>query len=118
MIGELLEIQDCDLSSAIARKTKSALQILKQRRLLTPKIRDSSRFWDATEWKAGTEAPSYDKQFVRDYLTSSGLKGKPNVSHIAGLSLSPLASSYSPISAWEKTIRCQNMRGRVQNPAP
>ncbi|KKP04487.1 phosphoribosylaminoimidazole-succinocarboxamide synthase [Trichoderma harzianum] len=44
--------------------------------VLTP---DSSRFWDAAEWKAGTEAPSYDKQFVRDYLTSNGLKGKPNV---------------------------------------
>ncbi|KAL5090419.1 hypothetical protein Trisim1_004320 [Trichoderma cf. simile WF8] len=44
--------------------------------VLTP---DSSRFWDANEWKAGTEAPSYDKQFVRDYLTSNGLKGKPNV---------------------------------------
>lgn len=45
---------------------------------------DSSRFWNAAEWKAGSEAPSYDKQYVRDYLTSSGLKGKPNVSHIAG----------------------------------
>ncbi|KAL7954618.1 SAICAR synthase-like protein [Trichoderma compactum] len=44
--------------------------------VLTP---DSSRFWNAAEWTAGTEAPSYDKQFVRDYLTSNGLKGKPNV---------------------------------------
>ncbi|KAL7816796.1 SAICAR synthase-like protein [Trichoderma aethiopicum] len=44
--------------------------------VLTP---DSSRFWNAAEWKAGSEAPSYDKQYVRDYLTSSGLKGKPNV---------------------------------------
>ncbi|EHK24809.1 uncharacterized protein TRIVIDRAFT_72060 [Trichoderma virens Gv29-8] len=44
--------------------------------VLTP---DSSRFWNAAEWKAGSEAPSYDKQFVRDYLTNSGLKGKPNV---------------------------------------
>ncbi|KAH6610507.1 phosphoribosylaminoimidazole-succinocarboxamide synthase [Trichoderma cornu-damae] len=38
-----------------------------------------SRFWNAAEWKAGSEAPSYDKQYVRDYLTNSGLKGKPDV---------------------------------------
>lgn len=44
--------------------------------VLTP---DSSRFWNAAEWKAGVEAPSYDKQYVRDYLTSNGLKGKPDV---------------------------------------
>ncbi|PNY27074.1 Uncharacterized protein TCAP_03018 [Tolypocladium capitatum] len=37
-------------------------------------------FWDAAQWQAGSdEAPSLDKQYVRDYLTSSGLKGKPNV---------------------------------------
>ncbi len=33
---------------------------------LTP---DSSRFWPATEYRAGTSPPSYDKQFVRDYLS-------------------------------------------------
>ena len=32
---------------------------------LTP---DSSRFWPADAWKPGTNPPSYDKQFVRDYL--------------------------------------------------
>ncbi len=32
---------------------------------LTP---DSSRFWPATEYRPGTSPPSYDKQFVRDYL--------------------------------------------------
>ena len=32
---------------------------------LTP---DSSRFWPADSWKPGTNPPSYDKQFVRDYL--------------------------------------------------
>jgi len=33
--------------------------------MLTP---DSSRFWPADEYRAGTSPPSYDKQFVRDYL--------------------------------------------------
>jgi len=32
---------------------------------LTP---DSSRFWSATEYKPGGPQPSFDKQFVRDYL--------------------------------------------------
>ncbi|KIF68799.1 phosphoribosylaminoimidazole-succinocarboxamide synthase [Streptomyces sp. AcH 505] len=34
---------------------------------LTP---DSSRFWPAESWEPGHSQPSYDKQFVRDYLTS------------------------------------------------
>ncbi len=35
--------------------------------VLTP---DSSRFWPADEWQPGRAQPSYDKQFVRDWLTS------------------------------------------------
>ena len=35
--------------------------------VLTP---DSSRFWDAGAWKPGGAQPSFDKQFVRDYLES------------------------------------------------
>ncbi|MGY1718408.1 phosphoribosylaminoimidazolesuccinocarboxamide synthase [Blastococcus sp. SYSU DS0552] len=37
--------------------------------VLTP---DSSRFWPAGTWSPGAVQPSYDKQFVRDWLTSSG----------------------------------------------
>ncbi len=35
--------------------------------VLTP---DSSRFWPADEWSPGRAQPSFDKQFVRDWLTS------------------------------------------------
>jgi phosphoribosylaminoimidazole-succinocarboxamide synthase len=35
--------------------------------VLTP---DSSRFWPADRWEPGHPQPSYDKQFVRDWLTS------------------------------------------------
>jgi phosphoribosylaminoimidazole-succinocarboxamide synthase len=35
--------------------------------VLTP---DSSRFWPADRWEPGHAQPSYDKQFVRDWLTS------------------------------------------------
>jgi len=33
--------------------------------MLTP---DSSRFWPADEYRVGISPPSFDKQFVRDYL--------------------------------------------------
>ncbi len=33
---------------------------------------DSSRFWPADEYAAGTTPPSYDKQFVRDYCETLG----------------------------------------------
>ena len=33
--------------------------------ILTP---DSSRFWPADQWRPGASPPSFDKQFVRDYL--------------------------------------------------
>ncbi len=35
--------------------------------VLTP---DSSRFWPADQWEPGHPQPSFDKQFVRDWLTS------------------------------------------------
>jgi phosphoribosylaminoimidazole-succinocarboxamide synthase len=35
--------------------------------VLTP---DSSRFWEASAWKPDGAQPSFDKQFVRDYLES------------------------------------------------
>jgi phosphoribosylaminoimidazole-succinocarboxamide synthase len=37
--------------------------------VLTP---DSSRFWPAASWSPGTAQPSFDKQYVRDWLTASG----------------------------------------------
>ena len=35
--------------------------------VLTP---DSSRFWPADQWQPGRSQPSFDKQYVRDWLTS------------------------------------------------
>ena len=37
--------------------------------VLTP---DSSRFWPAGQYQVGTNPPSFDKQFVRDWLEQSG----------------------------------------------
>jgi phosphoribosylaminoimidazole-succinocarboxamide synthase len=41
---------------------------------LTP---DSSRFWDAERWQPGGPQPSFDKQYVRDYLDSLGWDHNP-----------------------------------------
>ncbi|KZF25134.1 phosphoribosyl-aminoimidazole-succinocarboxamide synthase [Xylona heveae TC161] len=45
--------------------------------VLTP---DSSRFWPAASYAIGQGQDSFDKQFLRDWLTNSGLKGKEGVS--------------------------------------
>ncbi|GAB7324619.1 hypothetical protein MBLNU13_g08506t1 [Cladosporium sp. NU13] len=44
--------------------------------VLTP---DSSRFWPADKYEVGKGQSSYDKQYLRDWLTNSGLKGKDGV---------------------------------------
>ena len=41
---------------------------------LTP---DSSRFWPADQYRAGPVQPSFDKQYVRDYLTEIGWDRTP-----------------------------------------
>ena len=41
---------------------------------LTP---DSSRFWPAAEYRPGQDQPSFDKQYVRDWLTRSGWNREP-----------------------------------------
>ena len=42
--------------------------------ILTP---DSSRFWDVKSYEPGHPQPSFDKQFVREYLESIGWDKKP-----------------------------------------
>jgi phosphoribosylaminoimidazole-succinocarboxamide synthase len=44
--------------------------------VLTP---DSSRFWPADKYAPGAGQPSFDKQFVRDYLESLGWNKQPPV---------------------------------------
>ncbi|KAH6651824.1 phosphoribosylaminoimidazole-succinocarboxamide synthase-like protein [Truncatella angustata] len=44
---------------------------------LTP---DSSRYWPKDKYEPGRDQESFDKQFLRNYLTENGLKAKENVS--------------------------------------
>lgn len=41
--------------------------------VLTP---DSSRFWSVEKYKVGQGQSSYDKQYLRDWLTANGMRGK------------------------------------------
>jgi phosphoribosylaminoimidazole-succinocarboxamide synthase len=49
-------------------------QLLLIDEVLTP---DSSRFWPADQYQPGRSQPSFDKQFVRDYLESLGWNKQP-----------------------------------------
>jgi phosphoribosylaminoimidazole-succinocarboxamide synthase len=42
--------------------------------MMTP---DSSRYWPRDKYEAGTVPPSFDKQYVRDYMDSTGWKHDP-----------------------------------------
>jgi phosphoribosylaminoimidazole-succinocarboxamide synthase len=42
--------------------------------VLTP---DSSRYWPVEGWRAGANPPSFDKQFVRDWLEEVRIEGRP-----------------------------------------
>ncbi|HEX2036646.1 MAG TPA: phosphoribosylaminoimidazolesuccinocarboxamide synthase [Chloroflexota bacterium] len=52
--------------------TSGALTLIDE--LLTP---DSSRFWDSSTYRPGIAPPSFDKQYVRDYLEATGWNKEP-----------------------------------------
>jgi len=58
---------------------------------LTP---DSSRFWPAEEYCVGTNPPSFDKQFVRDWLESSGWNKQPPAPQVPQEVLKKTADKY------------------------
>jgi phosphoribosylaminoimidazole-succinocarboxamide synthase len=47
--------------------------------VLTP---DSSRFWPKSSYQVGMSPPSFDKQFVRDHLKSTGWNKTPPAPHL------------------------------------
>ncbi|MGD9571299.1 MAG: phosphoribosylaminoimidazolesuccinocarboxamide synthase [Thermoleophilia bacterium] len=65
----------CARAGIILADTKFELGVDRDGRLvlgdeaLTP---DSSRFWPADAWEPGTSPPSFDKQYLRDWLDGSG----------------------------------------------
>ena len=58
---------------------------------LTP---DSSRFWPVASYKPGISPPSFDKQFVRDYLESLHWNKKPPAPHLPADILARTSENY------------------------
>ena len=68
--------------------------------ILTP---DSSRFWPKGQYKIGVDQPSFDKQYVRDYLTSIGWNKQPPAPHLPESVITETSRRY--IEAYEKLTR-------------
>jgi phosphoribosylaminoimidazole-succinocarboxamide synthase len=62
-----LILADTKFEFGIARAGRYAGRMVLGDEVLTP---DSSRYWPIDQWEPGRAQPSYDKQFVRDWLTS------------------------------------------------
>ena len=60
--------------------------------MLTP---DSSRFWPAEEYRVGISPPSYDKQFVRDYLETLDWNKKAPGPRISAQVIAGTADKYA-----------------------
>jgi len=65
--------------------------------VLTP---DSSRYWPADTYVEGTNPPSFDKQFVRDYVESIGWKKTPPAPILPNEVISKTTQKY--VEAYEK----------------
>ncbi|KXU36409.1 phosphoribosylaminoimidazolesuccinocarboxamide synthase [Ventosimonas gracilis] len=59
--------------------------------VLTP---DSSRFWPAESWQEGSNPPSFDKQFVRDWLEQSAWNKTPPAPDLPKEILEKTAAKY------------------------
>ncbi|WP_146340513.1 phosphoribosylamine--glycine ligase [Nesterenkonia sp. NBAIMH1] len=77
--------------------------------VLTP---DSSRFWPADEWAPGRSQPSFDKQFVRDWLTSedsgwdreAGVAPPPLPEHIVAATRERYIDAYRRLTGQEPQL--------------
>ena len=70
--------------------------------VLTP---DSSRYWPADSYKEGVNPPSYDKQYLRDWLETAQVQGKPwskspPAPHLPADVIAQTAAKYR--EAWER----------------
>lgn len=63
----------CDTKFEFGLDEEGTLTLMDE--ALTP---DSSRFWPADSYAPGSNPPSFDKQFVRDWLESTGWNKTPS----------------------------------------
>lgn len=67
--------------------------------VLTP---DSSRFWPADKWTPGNAPPSFDKQYLRDWLSSAGWNREPPPPDLPALVIENTRARY--VEAHERLI--------------
>ncbi|HLZ21088.1 MAG TPA: phosphoribosylaminoimidazolesuccinocarboxamide synthase [Ktedonobacterales bacterium] len=72
-------------------------QLLLIDELLTP---DSSRFWAVSDYHPGVSPPSFDKQFVRDWLERSGWNKQPPAPELPPDIVAGTAARYREALAW------------------
>lgn len=65
--------------------------------LLTP---DSSRFWAVGEYEPGSSPPSFDKQYLRDWLEQSGWNKRPPAPQLPPEIIAGTASRYREALKW------------------
>lgn len=80
--------------------------------LLTP---DSSRFWPAAEYKLGENPPSFDKQYVRDWLENSGWNKKPPAPTLPADVVANTAAKYQQAYDW--LVKGAGAAARAREPA-
>jgi phosphoribosylaminoimidazole-succinocarboxamide synthase len=73
----------------------SALIVIDE--LLTP---DSSRFWTLGEYEPGRSPPSFDKQYVRDWLERSGWNKQPPAPHLPDEVITETSYRYREALQW------------------
>ena len=66
-----------------------ALRVMDE--VLTP---DSSRFWPADTYKTGSSPPSFDKQYIRDYLETLGWNKQPPGPKLPGVVIERTRAKY------------------------
>lgn len=71
--------EDCKRAGIILADTKFEMGTAQGTLTLGDEVctPDSSRFWPADTWQPGTSPPSFDKQYLRDWLDESGWDHSP-----------------------------------------
>jgi phosphoribosylaminoimidazole-succinocarboxamide synthase len=81
---------------------------------------DSSRFWPADRYEPGRSPPSFDKQFVRDWLDAAGWNHEPPSPELPAEVVEQTAAKYveayeritgEPFATYRSTMRVETERG-------
>ncbi|MGH2505646.1 MAG: phosphoribosylaminoimidazolesuccinocarboxamide synthase, partial [Ktedonobacterales bacterium] len=80
----------------IIADTKMEFGLLDGELILIDELRtpDSSRYWPVADYQPGGSPPSFDKQFLRDWLESSGWNKQPPAPTLPDDVVNGLASRY------------------------